>query len=82
MEASDGKSDRGGASRHRMRNYYYVLHLSQEELAVLQRYRDDLVAGGAVGGLVRDQDRRAGVRCRSQGFLGRRPEALLVPLVG
>ena len=32
-------------SRYLARDYHYVLHLSGEELAVLRRYRDDLLAG-------------------------------------
>ena len=44
MRANSGMR---AASRFHARDYQYVLRLSNEELAVLRRYRDDLVAGTA-----------------------------------
>jgi diguanylate cyclase (GGDEF)-like protein len=46
MEASNCKHARSG-SRYQSRDYNYVLRLSGEELAVLKKYRNDLVAGTA-----------------------------------
>ena len=44
MQANSGMR---AASRFQARDYQYVLRLSGEELAVLKRYRDDLLAGTA-----------------------------------
>ena len=46
MEASNCKHARTG-SRYQSRDYNYVLRLSGEELAVLKKYRNELVAGTA-----------------------------------
>mgnify|MGYP001550282570 FL=1 len=44
MEAGRCKHARTG-SRYQSRDYNYVLRLSEEELAVLKKYRNELVAG-------------------------------------